>query len=57
MNELPNNNLETNVNRQKRLILISLFISCTLVIVFITAIIVITYNSMSCKYYCVKDIY
>ena len=45
MNELPNNNLETNGSRQKRLILISLFISCTLVIVFITAIIAITYNS------------
>lgn len=45
MNELPNNNLETNGSRQKRLILISLFISCTLVIVFITAIIAITCNS------------
>ena len=45
MNELPNNNLETNGSRKKRLILISLFISCTLVIVFITAIIAITYNS------------
>ena len=47
MNELPNNNLETNGSRQKRLILISLFISCTLLIVFITAIIAITYNSRS----------
>ena len=47
MNELSNNNLETNVSRQKRLILISLFISCTLLIVFITAIIAITYNSRS----------
>ena len=45
MNELSNNNLEINGSRQKRLILISLFISCTLVIVFITAIIAITYNS------------
>jgi len=45
MNELPNNNLETNGSRQKRLMLISLFISCTLVIAFITAIIAITYNS------------
>ena len=45
MNELPNNNLETNGSRQKRFILMSLFISCTLVIVFITAIIAITYNS------------
>ena len=45
MNELPNNNLETNGSRQKRLILISLFISCTLVVVFITAIITIAYSS------------
>ena len=45
MNELPNNNLETNGSRQKRFILMSLFVSCTLVIVFITAIIAITYNS------------
>lgn len=47
MNELSNNNLEINGSRQKRLILISLFISCTLLIVFITAIIAITYNSRS----------
>ena len=47
MNELPNNNLETNASRQKSLILMSLFISCTLVIVFITAIIAITYESKS----------
>ena len=47
MNELSNNNLETNGSRQKSLILISLFISCILVIVFITAIIAITYNSRS----------
>ena len=45
MNKLPNNNLETNGSRQKSLILMSLFISCTLVIVLITAIIAITYNS------------
>ena len=47
MNELPNNNLENNGSRQKRLILVSLFISCTLVIVFTTAIIAITYESRS----------
>ena len=47
MNELPNNNLETNGSRQKRLISISLFISCTLVVVFITAIITIAYSSRS----------
>ena len=45
MNELPNNNLETNSSRQKSLILMSLFISCALVIAFITATIAITYNS------------
>ena len=45
MNELPNNNLETNGSRQKKLIFISLFISCTLVVVFITAIITIAYSS------------
>ena len=45
MNELPNNNLETNGSRQKRFILTSLFISCALVIIFITAIVAITYNS------------
>ena len=47
MNELPNNNLETNASRQKSLILMSLFIYCNLVIVFITAIIAITYESKS----------
>ena len=47
MDELPNNDLGTNVSRQKSLILMSLFISCTLVIVFITAIIAITYESKS----------
>ena len=45
MNELPNNNLETNGSRHKRLIFISLFISCTLVVVFITAIITTAYSS------------
>ena len=47
MNELPNNNLEINASRQKRLIFISLFISCVLLISFIIALIVITYNSKS----------
>ena len=45
MNEASNNDYKNSTDRYKKLVLISLFISCALLISFIIALIVITYNS------------
>ena len=47
MNEIPNEEYKNSADRYKKLVVISLFISCALSISFIIALIVITYNSRS----------
>lgn len=47
MNETSNKEYKNSADRHRKLVVISLFISCTLLIAFIIALIVITYNSKS----------